>query len=247
MPPTTGPELARELRSPAAAHAGQLSTTHQPTATQETHERHRARHDHGRHDRARAPAAARRFAVTAPDAARIASFAALICVLALTPAISVGSALAPITLQTLGVMLAGALLGWWRGALAAVTYLLLALAGLPVLAGGTGGVEPFVGPSAGYLYGFVLGAAATGWLVDRIRGRVTAPKVFGAAIVGGVAVIYAIGIPVSAAVAGIPLWTAITGSWVFLPGDLIKAVLTALVVAAVVRAYPPAGPAARRR
>ncbi|GAA4840896.1 hypothetical protein GCM10023221_18360 [Luteimicrobium xylanilyticum] len=194
-----------------------------------------------------APSARRRFTVTAPDAARIASFAALICVLALTPAISVGSALAPITLQTLGVMLAGALLGWWRGALAAVTYLLLALAGLPVLAGGTGGVEPFVGPTAGYLYGFVLGAAATGWLVDRIRGRVTAPKVLGAALVGGVAVIYAVGIPVSAAVAGIPLSTAITGSWVFLPGDLLKAVLTALVVAAVVRAYPPAGPAARRR
>ncbi len=194
-----------------------------------------------------APRTGRRFAVTAPDAARIASFAALICVLALTPAISLGSALAPLTLQTLGVMLAGALLGWWRGALAVVTYLLLALAGLPVLAGGVGGVEPFVGPTAGYLYGFVLGAAVTGLLVDRIRGRVTAPKVFGAAVVGGMGVIYAVGIPVSALVAGIPLWTAVTGSWVFLPGDVVKAVLTALVTAAVVRAYPPAGPAARRR
>jgi biotin transport system substrate-specific component len=194
-----------------------------------------------------APPATSRWAVTAPDAARIATFAALICVLALVPQISVGASVAPITLQTLGVMLAGAMLGAWRGALAVVTYLLLALAGLPVLAGGTGGPSAFVGPSAGYLYGFVLGAAVTGWLVDRIHGRVTFWKVAGATVVGGVLVVYAVGIPVLAAVTGTSLGSALWASWVFLPGDAVKVVLTALVTVSVVRAYPPAAPAARRR
>jgi biotin transport system substrate-specific component len=194
-----------------------------------------------------APEPASRWAITAPDAARIATFAALICVLAVVPQISVGSTIAPITLQTLGVMLAGTMLGAWRGALAVVTYLVLALAGLPVLAGGAGGPSAFVGPTSGYLYGFVAGAAVTGFLVDRIRGRVTFAKVLFAAVVGGVLVVYAVGIPVLSAVTGTSLRTGITGSWVFLPGDAIKAVLTALVTVSVVRAYPPAAPAARRR
>lgn len=188
-----------------------------------------------------------RWAVTAPDAARIATFAALICVLALVPSFRVGTALAPITLQTLGVMLAATMLGAWRGTLAVATYLLLALAGLPVLAGGAGGPAPFVGPTAGYLYGMVLGAAVTGFLVDRIRGTVSAPKVFAACVAGAVLVVYLVGVPVSAAVTGTPLGVAVHGSWVFVPGDLIKAVFAALVTVAVVRAYPPAAPAARRR
>lgn len=187
-----------------------------------------------------------RWTVTAPDAARIATFAALICVLALVPSFTVGSALAPITLQTFGVMLAATMLGAWRGTLAVATYLLLALAGLPVLAGGAGGPAPFVGPTAGYLYGLVLGAAVTGLLVDRLR-RVSAPAVFAACVVGAVLVVYAVGIPVSAVVTGTPLHAAITGSWVFVPGDLLKALAAAVVTVSVVRAYPPAAPAARRR
>src|SRR5690606_9735225 len=91
----------------------------------------------------------------------------------------------PITLQTLGVMLAGTILGAWRGTLAVATFLALAAAGLPVLAGGRGGLGAFVGPSAGYLLGFLAGAAVVGWLVDRLA-RVVFGRVLVAALVGGV-------------------------------------------------------------
>ncbi|WP_367618773.1 biotin transporter BioY, partial [Yaniella sp.] len=62
----------------------------------------------------------------------------------------------PITLQSLGVMLAGAVLGPWRGA-ASMGLLILGVAiGLPLLAGGRGGIGVFVSPTAGYLIGYVI-------------------------------------------------------------------------------------------
>ncbi|PJI94508.1 biotin transporter BioY [Luteimicrobium subarcticum] len=193
-----------------------------------------------------APARPSRWTITAADAARIATFAALICVLSLAGQIQFTEGMAPITLQTLGVMLAGTLLGAYRGALAVATFLLLALAGLPILAGGSGGPAPFVGPTAGYLYGWLFGAALTGWLVDRVRGRLTVLHVFGAALAGGVGVVYAFGIPVTAVVTGLPLGKVVALSAVYLPGDVVKAVIAAVITVAVVKAYPAASPAARR-
>jgi len=71
----------------------------------------------------------------------------------------------PITLQTLAVTLAGALLGWRHGALAVALWLACGAAGLPVLAGGGAGLAKFTGPSAGYLFAFPIGAAAVGALI----------------------------------------------------------------------------------
>lgn len=72
--------------------------------------------------------------LTARDLALIALFAALLAAMSLVPGIPVGSV--PITLQTLIVMLAPAILGAKRGVLAIATFLALALAGLPILSGG---------------------------------------------------------------------------------------------------------------
>ncbi|WP_265523157.1 biotin transporter BioY [Oerskovia flava] len=186
-----------------------------------------------------------RWTVGASDAARIATFAALIAVLGMPGSIAFFGNAVPITLQTLGVMLAGALLGAWRGALAVGTFLVLVAAGLPLLAGGRGGLGVFVGPSVGYLVGFVAGAAVVGWLVERAR-RTTLPGVVVACLVGGVLVVYAFGIPAQAVITGVPVETVARLSLVFLPGDLLKALLAATVTVGVVRAYPPAAPAARR-
>src|SRR5688572_15289657 len=89
-------------------------------------------------------------AVKTRDLAYIALFAAIIAVLGTIPAIPVGPV--PITAQTLGVMLAGGVLGARRGFLSVLLFLVLVAVGLPLLASGAGGLAPFVGTSAGYLY-----------------------------------------------------------------------------------------------
>lgn len=73
----------------------------------------------------------------------------------------------PMTLQTLVVLMIGAAYGWRLGAATVIAYLAEGAIGLPVFAGPVGGLAPLVGPTAGYLYGFVLAALATGWLSQR--------------------------------------------------------------------------------
>ncbi|WP_318244481.1 biotin transporter BioY [Oerskovia merdavium] len=185
-----------------------------------------------------------RWRITAADAARIATFAALTAVLGMPGSLALFGNAVPITLQTLGVMLAGALLGAWRGALAMLTFLALVAAGLPLLSGGRGGPAVFVGPSVGYLIGFVAGAAVVGLIVERFR-TLTFWRVLVASVVGGMLVMYALGIPLQALVTGFPLQTVATGSLMYLPGDLLKAVIAASVTVGVVRAYPAASPLRR--
>ncbi|GLK08992.1 BioY family transporter [Streptosporangium carneum] len=180
------------------------------------------------------------------DLARVSVFAALIAVLGLPGALNVFGNAVPITLQTFGVMLAGAILGTWRAALAVAVLLVLVAAGLPLLAGGRGGLGVFVGPSAGFLIGWLPGAAVTGWIVERGGRNPSVAWLLTACLVGGVGVIYLLGIPVQAAITGASLGHAALLSLGFLPGDAIKAVFAALVVRGTQRAYPDAVPAVHR-
>lgn len=175
---------------------------------------------------------------SARDLAQIAVFAALIAALTLPGAIPIGIGV-PITLQTLGVMLAGAILGARRGALAVAVYVALGLAGLPILSGGSGGLGVLVGPTGGYLLGFILGAFVIGWLAERLTPRLRFWTLLVATTVGGILAVYLIGIPWLAAVTGMPIGAAIAaGSLPFLIGDAVKAVVAALVAAGVHRAWP---------
>ncbi len=172
------------------------------------------------------------------DLALVASFAALIAVLGLPGGIHVFGNAVPVTLQTMGVMLAGSILGWKRASLSVLVLLVLVAAGLPLLSGGRGGLAVFFGPSAGYLFGWVFGAAVIGWLV---QGRLPAyPLWWGALanVLGGIGVVYLVGIPVQAAVTGTSVWVAAVASLVFLPGDAIKVVIATGVASAVHRGYP---------
>lgn len=170
------------------------------------------------------------------DLARIAVFAAVIAALGL---VSIGGGV-PITGQTLGVMLAGAVLGPWRGLASVATLLALAAIGLPVLAGGRGGLQVFVGPSAGYLVGWLLGVVVIGLIVRSAAARPVWWRIALGCLVGGVLVVYAVGIPVQALVLGLEPAEAVVASLVFLPGDLIKVVLATIVVVGLWRAYPRA-------
>jgi biotin transport system substrate-specific component len=73
----------------------------------------------------------------------------------------------PMTLQTLVVLLIGAAYGWRLGVTTVTAYLGAGAAGLPVFAGPIGGLAPLVGPTAGYLFGFVAAAFIAGWLSER--------------------------------------------------------------------------------
>ncbi|MFI7443660.1 biotin transporter BioY [Nonomuraea indica] len=180
------------------------------------------------------------------DLARISVFAALIAVLGLPGALNVFGNTVPITLQTFGVMLAGAILGSWRGALAVAVLILLVAAGLPLLAGGRGGLGVFTGPSVGFLLGWIPGAALTGWIVERGGASPGSVRLLVACLAGGVGVIYLVGIPVQAAVTGLPLGQAALLSLAFVPGDVAKAVIASIVARGTQRAYPAAVPTVHR-
>ena len=77
----------------------------------------------------------------------------------------------PITGQTLAVLLVGSALGARRGALSMLVYALLGVVGLPVFADGSAGVGVLVGPSGGYIVGFVAAAALVGWVAERFGDR----------------------------------------------------------------------------
>ena len=81
----------------------------------------------------------------------------------------------PVSLATLGVMLCGLLLGWHWGALAVGAYILLGAAGVPVFAGFQGGVGRLIGPTGGYILGYLFSVLLSGLniplLQERFRGR----------------------------------------------------------------------------
>ncbi|MGV8987988.1 MAG: biotin transporter BioY [Cypionkella sp.] len=168
----------------------------------------------------------------------IALFAALIAVLGLIPKIDLAAGV-PITAQSLGIMLCGTVLGAKRGALAVILFLVLVAAGLPLLAGGRGGVGLFVSPTAGFLVGFPIAAFVTGLIVERWRVRIGV-SAFAGAVVGGIVVLYVFGIAGMALVLGKTLPEASLLATPFLPGDLIKAALAGMITQTIARMRPNA-------
>ena len=174
------------------------------------------------------------------DLALVAGFAALVVVCAVLPAINV-TGIVPITLQTFGVLLAGAVLGPLRGFLAVLLYLALGLAGLPVFSGGAAGFGVLAGPTAGYLVGFPLAAALTGYLVTRLpRGAAArnVPLVFLCGLVGSAVFIHTLGMAGLVLRADLTWGQAFDVDKVFWIGDVVKNVAMALVATAVHRAFP---------
>ncbi len=172
------------------------------------------------------------------DLAYIALFAAIVAVLGLLPPVPVPGLPVPITAQTLGVMLAGSVLGARRGGLALLVFLAVVAMGAPILSGGRGGLSVFAGPTAGYLYSWPIAAFVIGLLTQLFWRRFNLAWALVANMIGGIVVIYAIGIPFTSLFGDISLTASFTGALAFIPGDLVKAVAASLVAVAVRRAYP---------
>ncbi|TWD15729.1 biotin transporter BioY [Marihabitans asiaticum] len=175
----------------------------------------------------------------AVDLALVSAFAALAAVCSILPAINV-STFAPITLQTFGVLLAGAVLGARRGVLAILLWLALGAAGLPVFANGKSGLAVLAGPTSGYLVGFVVGVAIMGVVAELLarRGQVSNPVALFAGGLLAVLVIHVLGIVGLHLRADLDWAAAATVDGAFWIGDLIKLAATAVVAAAVHRAFP---------
>lgn len=182
----------------------------------------------------------------AQDLALVATFAALIAVLGMPGGIFVAGLAVPITLQTLGVALAGAVLGAKRGAAAVLLLLLLCLIGLPVLSGGRGGPSAFAGASVGYIVAWPLAAALIGFLVQARLPRPTFWWVLVACVAGSV-IIHALGIPGMMFRGNLDFSAAVKADAVFLPGDVIKTIVAASIATTLHRANPALTPPLRRR
>jgi biotin transport system substrate-specific component len=172
------------------------------------------------------------------DLVHVALFAAIVAVLGLLPPLALPFIPVPITAQTLGVMLAGSVLGARKAGLSLLLFHLLVAAGLPLLAGGNGGLAVYVGPTGGFFVGFVPAAFVIGWLTERAWTRLSVPLAFALNVLGGIGVIYAVGIPWLAVAAKLPLEKAALGSLAFVPGDCVKAALAASVAVTLKRAWP---------
>lgn len=194
------------------------------------------------------PASTSRRRLGATDLALIAAFAALIAVCALLPAIHVGSGVVPITLQTFGVLLTGAVLGAKRGFLAVMLYLVVGAAGLPVFADGKSGLAVFAGPSVGYLVGFPFAAALCGFIVERLpREKVatSVPLIFVAGLFSSIVFIHTLGILGMAWRIPTDLGAAFRIDITFWPGDVVKNLAMAFVATAVHRSFGDILPARR--
>lgn len=130
----------------------------------------------------------------------------------------------PLTMQTLAVLLTGMLLGKRLGALTLVAYLAEGLAGLPVFAPGVPGIARLLGPTGGYLIGFVFAAALVGALAQRGWDRRVSTTILAMAL--GNLVIYAFGVGwLSVFVAAADALAL--GMVPFLIGDTVKIALAA--------------------
>lgn len=181
------------------------------------------------------------------DIVLVALFCALTIVLGLIPPIPMPGVPVPITLQTFGVMLAGLILGPARAGFVLLLYVGMAVLGIPVLPGGRAGMAVLAGPTAGFLLGMIPGAMLTGWLAGRLKQQEhlrqsdsysTGWRIFRfwtACITGGLVLVYAFGIPWMAGATGMSLSKAFWIMLAFVPGDIAKALVAAIVAERVRR------------
>ncbi len=137
----------------------------------------------------------------------------------------------PIILSTLFVILSGLLLGSLWGLTSMGLYLLVGAIGLPVFAGGRGGFAHFMGPTGGYLFGYLFASWITGFVSERSRGRMIR-DIF--AVIIGSLVIYALGVPWLKMLTQVS-WTKalMVGVLPFLIGDAIKASVVLILARAI--------------
>jgi biotin transport system substrate-specific component len=137
----------------------------------------------------------------------------------------------PIVLQNMFVFMAGLLLGSRWGLASVAVYLLAGIVGLPVFAGGTGGIGRIFGPTGGFLLGYLPVVFLVGRMAERLPRRMIWDV---AAMITGAMVLYACGVSWLAGVSGLSLGKALAlGMAPFLPGDALKIAAAVIIVRTV--------------
>lgn len=150
----------------------------------------------------------------------IALFSAIICVSSL---ISIPIGAVPISLQSLAIMIAGLCLKPKEAASSVLVYILIGAVGIPVFAGAKSGVGVLVGPTGGYIVGFLVGAFVISKFVEK---KFSLQNAALGLFLGGLVVVYLIGVCWLCYQTNMPIEKAIkVGMLIFIPGDLFKMVI----------------------
>jgi len=158
-------------------------------------------------------------------------FTAIICVLAPLPLPPVFG-LVPLTLATFAMYVAAASLNWKYGTLAVCVYILIGLAGVPVFSNFGAGVPRLVGPTGGFIVGYIPMVLVIGLIVDRFEDKIPA---YPAAMILGTIPLYAFGTLWYSISQRVPFTAALAVCVLpFLIGDAIKIVLAG-IIAPVIR------------
>ncbi len=165
-------------------------------------------------------------------------FVAVIAALGILPPLVLPISPVPITAQSLGVMLAGAILGARYGGLSLIIFVLLVAFGAPLLSGGRGGISVFLGPSGGYILSWPIAAFVIGYLVEKYWHKMNLARFILFNVFGGIIVIYAGGVTYLSFNTGIPWGTAAYQALIYIPGDIAKAILAAVIAMQIKKAYP---------
>ena len=174
----------------------------------------------------------------ARDLALIAVFAGITAALGLIPAFYTPFSPVPITAQSFGIILAGAVIGGRRALASQALFLALVALGLPLLAGGRGGIGVFASPTVGFLVGWVICAGLIGWLTFRKGAPYSVAWGLVINLVIGMGLLYTFGVIGMMAVAKLSLPAAIAANLPYLPADLVKVVAATLIAKGVHAAYP---------
>lgn len=154
----------------------------------------------------------------------------IIILLGFFPPLPIGILPVPIVLQNTGFMLSGLLLGRRNGLLTTLLFLLLVAMGFPILAGGRGGIGVFFGVTAGYIYAYPFATYLIGWLTERLNARnQNIWLAFGITFLFGALFVDfcgALGVTFNS---NVSLGNSLLATLVFIPGDTIKALLSAVI------------------
>ncbi|RIN31520.1 biotin transporter BioY [Staphylococcus succinus] len=154
---------------------------------------------------------------------------AIIAVLGFVPAIPLPIMPVPIVLQNIGIFLAAILLGRKYGTLSVIILLMLVATGLPLLSGGRGGIGVFAGPSAGFLFMYPVVAYLIGLVRDLYFKKINFIVLLITTIVIGAILLDVVGTIIMGLITNLPISKSITLSLVFIPGDIVKAIIASLV------------------
>lgn len=133
----------------------------------------------------------------------------------------------PISLTNLVIYFTVVLLGWKKGTISYIVYLLLGLVGLPVFAGFTAGPAKLFGPTGGYLIGFIFLAIISGLFIEKFPGK---RAMYFVGMVLGTIVCYALGTAWLAYEAEMTFQAALMAGVIpFIIGDIAKMVIAILV------------------